>query len=190
VTFLQGELKINYGLVMGQLLPDTPEEVAQLGDRPYFATARLVEMRPPPTFDGSEFDILSTSPLIKQFNAAVSATNPIDKFLGLFKILEDLYGPSSKKITLAEALKASNDLLQISQKNFHKTENGIDRPMTQDDFNELIDNLVKTRHECAHLRSSKNFGITHGHPRTSSEVEPLNVLLRDLAHEAIRLRDK
>src|SRR5689334_6056085 len=25
VTFLQGELKINYGLVMGQLLPDTPE---------------------------------------------------------------------------------------------------------------------------------------------------------------------
>jgi hypothetical protein len=190
VTFLQGELKINYGLVMGELLPDTPEEDAQLGDKRFFATARLVKMRPAPVFDGSEFYTLSSSPLIQQFNAAVNAKNPIDQFLGLFKILEDLYGPHSKKVTLAESLKASMDLLQIAQRNFHKTESGVERPLTVDDFNQLMENLVKTRHECAHLRSSKNFGITHGHPRTSSEVEPLNSLLRDLAFEAIKLSDK
>jgi hypothetical protein len=188
VTFSQGEMKINYGLVLGELLPDTPEEAEQLGEKRFFAKAQLVEVIPPPAFDGSTLAKVSSSPLMKQFNAADRATNPIDRFLGLFKILEDLYGPTSGKVKIADSLKASAELFQLTQKHLHLTENGINRPPTQAEYHDLIDKLVKVRHECAHLRSSKKFGITHGDHRVTTEVEPLIRPLRSLAFEAVQGR--
>jgi len=110
---------------------------------------------------------------VEQFNAAKNAKNPVDQFLGFFKVLEDLYGPASEKVTLATALKNSTELLQITQKHLHLTENGRNKDLTENDFFVLVDKLVKTRHQCAHLRSSKGFGIPHGHPRVTAEVEPL-----------------
>ncbi|MBA3239915.1 MAG: hypothetical protein H0T60_01650 [Acidobacteria bacterium] len=193
ITFSQGEMKINYGLILGEHLPDTPEEAEQLGDRSFFGQANLIEVRPAPTFDGSFLHNVSSSPLIPQFNAADSAANPIDRFLGMFKILEDLYGPPSKKVQkgkrvfLADSLKASSELLQLTQQHLHITENGTDRQLTKDDFFRLIDKLVKMRHECAHLRTSENFGITHGDPRVLTEVEPLTNLLRGLTLEIVRM---
>lgn len=70
----------------------------------------------------------------------------------------------------------------------HITEDDVARRLTKDDFDQLVDKLVKTRHQCAHLRSSKGFGITHGHPRVYTEVEPLINTLRGLAYEAIQMR--
>lgn len=188
VTFSQGKMKINWGLVLGELLPDTPEEVEQLGEERYFAKAQLIEMIPPPTFEGSTLQKVSSSPLMKQFNAADSATNPIDRFLGLFKILEDLYGPTSGKVKIADSLKASAELFQLAHRHLHITKNGIDSQFTQSDFNQLIDKLVRMRHECAHLRSAKDFGITHGASRVTTDVQPLIPLLRSLTFEAVGMR--
>jgi hypothetical protein len=188
ITFSQGEVKVVYGLVTGEHLPDTLEEAEQLAEGPYFYEARLVEVLPTPSFDGSSLEKLATHPLIEQFNAANKAKNPIDRFLGLFRILEDLYGPTAKKVTLAEALKASAELLQIAQKHLHVAEDGNERPLTHDDFTGLVDSLVHARHECAHLRSSKGFGVTHGDPRVTTEIEPLTGPLRDLTYEAIQMR--
>jgi hypothetical protein len=188
ITFSQGDVKVVYGLVTGEHLPDTPEEAEQLAEGPYFFEARIVEVEPTPSFDGSSLQKLTAHPLIEQFNAANSAKNPIDRFLGLFRILEDLYGPTAKKVTLAEALKASSELLQIAQKHLHFTEDGAERPLTHDDFSGLVDSLVRARHECAHLRSSKGFGVTHGDPRVTTEIEPLTSPLCDLTYEAIRAR--
>lgn len=188
ITFSQGEVKVVYGLVTGEHLPDTPEEEEQLAEGAYFYEAHLVEVLPTPSFDGASLEKLATSPLIEQFNAANRAKNPIDRFLGLFRILEDLYGPTSKKVTLGESLKASADLLQIAQKHLHVTEDEAERPLTQDDFSGLVDRLVRARNECAHLRSSKGFGVTHGDPRVTTEIEPLTGPLRDLTYEAIQTR--
>jgi hypothetical protein len=188
ITFSQGEVKVVYGLVMGEHLPDTPEEEEQVAEGPYFAEARLVEVLPTPSFDGSSLQKLATHPLIGQFNAADKAKNPIDRFLGLFKILEDLYGPTAKNVKVADALKSSGELLQIAQKHLHVAEDGAARPLTQDDFSGLVDRLVRARHECAHLRSSKGFGVTHDDPRVATEIEPLTGPLRDLAYEAIQMR--
>jgi len=188
ITFSQGEVKVVYGLITGEHLPDTPEEAEQLGDTPYFAEAHLVEIIPTPTFDGASLQKLANNPLIEQFNAANRAKNPIDRFLGLFRILEDLYGPTNKKATLAEALKASTELLQIVQMHLHFTENGNTRQLTQADFSQFVDKMVHARHECAHLRSSKGFGITHGNPRVTAEVEPLIGPLSELTYEAIQRR--
>jgi hypothetical protein len=169
-------------------LPDTPEEEGQMAEGPYFAEARLVEVLPTPSFDGASLQKLATSPLVEQFNAANRAKNPIDRFLGLFKILEDLYGPTARNVKLAEALRSSAELLRIAQKHLRVAEDGVERPLTQDDFSGLVDRLVRARHECAHLRSSKGFGVTHGDPRVTTEIEPLTGPLRDLMYEAIQTR--
>ncbi len=79
VTFSQGEMKINYGLILGEHLPDTPEEAEQLGDRPFFAEANLTEIPPTPTFDGSVLQNVSSSPLINNLMPLiVPRTRPID----------------------------------------------------------------------------------------------------------------
>jgi hypothetical protein len=117
----------------------------------------------------------------------VRAPNPIDRFLGFFKILEDLYGPTKKKGNLAKALKASDELFRIAQKQIHIQEN-TRTTLRPEDFVRLVNKFVKTRHECAHLRSKKGFGITHGDPRVRKEVEPLANMVREVAYEAIKLR--
>lgn len=188
ISFSQGEMKILYGLILGEHLPDTAEEATQLGDTPFFAEAHLVEALPTPAFDGAALGKVSAHPLIEQFNAANKADNPIDRFLGLFRILEDLYGPTSKTVTLAAALKASNELFLIAKKHIEMTANNKPSELNQNDFNEIVSKLVKTRHQCAHLRSSKGFGITHGDPRARAEVEPLANLLRLLTSDAIQER--
>src|SRR3989338_2060137 len=161
ITFSQGDMNVMYGAVMGEHLPDSPEEADQLGDKPFFAEAHMVEVAPTATFNSSSFQKVTGHPLVEQFNAAKNAKNPVDQFLGFFKVLEDLYGPASEKVTLATALKNSTELLQITQKHLHLTENGRNKDLTENDFFVLVDKLVKTRHQCAHLRSSKGFGIPH-----------------------------
>jgi hypothetical protein len=188
VTFAQGKVKINYGMVLGEHLPDTPEDESQINDTPFFGNVQLIEVLPTPTFDGSSIKAVSSNPLIQQFNDADHAKNPIDRYMGLFKILEDLYGPTSGKITLADALKSSRQLGGFAQQHLHMSENEKDRALNQTDYFQLVDKLVKARHECAHLRSQKNFGVTHGHPRVSAEIEPLIGPLRELAYYAIQNR--
>jgi hypothetical protein len=188
ITFSQGRMKISYGLIMGELLADTPTEAEQLGDNRFFAEAHLVEVKPPPAFNGDKLQKVISSPLIQQFNAANSASNPIDRFLGLFRILEDLYGPAKKKANLAKALKASDELFRIAQGQIYITQGDSRVKPEQEDFFRLVDKFVKTRHECAHLRSKRDFGITHGDPRVRKDVEPLANMMRALAFEAIKLR--
>jgi hypothetical protein len=60
--------------------------------------------------------------------------------------------------------------------------------MSQVEFEKLINDLVNTRHECAHLRSSTGFGITYGDARVGSDVEPLLVPLEVLAYEIVKKR--
>lgn len=189
ITFSHGRIKINYGLIMGEHLPDNAEEAEQLGDKPFFAEVHLVEHPPSPVFNGPPTIRLSGSHLIQQFNDADRAENTVDRYLGFFRILEDLFGPTSKT-SLAESLKASDELFHIANQlvrvgNGERQEEII---RTAEDFPELVDQLVKTRHECAHLRSAKQFGIAHGDPRVSSQVEPLTKILRALALGAIKRR--
>jgi len=188
VTFSQGRMKISYCLIMGEHLADTVEETEKLGENRFFAEAHLVQVKPPPTFNADALQKVASSPLIQQFTAADSAKNPIDKFLGLFKVLEDLYGPTEKKTTIAEALKGSDELFRTTQQHIYLIREEDREPLTRDAFSRLVDTLVKTRHQCAHLRSKTGFGISHGDPRVKKEVEPLANMIRNVAYEAIQLR--
>jgi hypothetical protein len=186
ISFSQGKIKIAYGLILGEHLPDSRDEEEQLGEARYFAEAHLVEARPPRVFDGDKLQRVSTNPLMGQFNRANSAQNPIDRYLGLFRIIEALYGATNKRSTLAKTLKASDELFRIAKKHIYITQGGESEELKLDDYHRIIDKLVKTRHECAHLVNKDNFGITHVDSRVKKEVEPLANMIKNVVYEAVQ----
>ena len=202
ISFSQGKFKVFWSFLINELLPETPEEIEEAGDSPFCISMRIQEVEDEKDFDSSLTKLVS-DPLIIQFNTADNAEHPIDRFIGFFKILEDLYGitplkpnfikPTKKgkknnKQDLKPSLKSSDELIQIALDNIEIDENGVLRPILQAEIENLIDKLVDMRHQCAHLKSSKNFGITYGDFRVQTEVKPLLEPLRTLAFESVQKR--
>lgn len=182
ITFSQARIKIDGSFISNELLPETPEEEAKIGENRFSWTMQIKEVPEKVPFDSASLQRLTNNPLVKQFNEANNAKSPIDHFIGLFKILEDLYGGKPVK----DNFKNSTELKQIALQNLKIEENGATRQISQSEFEKLVDDLANTRHECAHLRRSKKFGITYGDVRVQSEVEPLLVPLEILAYEAVQ----
>jgi hypothetical protein len=184
ITFSIGKIKLDGSFISNELLPETPEEEEAVGEKRFGMTVQIKEVPERVAFDSASLQRLTNNPLIKQFNQANDAASPIDRFIGLFKILEDLYGGHPIK----PALKAAAELKQIALEHLQIEDGGSPRQITEAEFEELIDKLANTRHECAHLRSSTGFGITYGDARVQSDVEPLIGALETLAYEAVKKR--
>lgn len=192
ISAFNGQLRISYGFVAGELLPETMEEQERLGENRYFATVRLIKEASPRPLNPEAMQSFtldsSLSPMLKQFNVALSANSPIDQFLGLFKILEDCYTNSTDRNRIAIRLKRSNELAKIARRYLKKKQPNVSKALSHNDYFRLIDELVSIRHQCAHLISKRGFGIPHGDPMVRKKVLPLIVPLRRLALEAIRIR--
>lgn len=182
ITFSMGKIKLDGSFISNELLPETPEEEATVGENRFGWTVQIKEVPERVAFDSASLQRLTNNPLIKQFNEANNAASPIDRFIGLFKILEDLYGGHPIK----PALKVAAELKQIALEHLQIEDGGSTRQITEAEFEGLIDKLANTRHECAHLRSSIGFGITYGDARVQSDVEPLLDALESLAFEAVQ----
>lgn len=182
VTFTQGRMTINRGLISNQLLPETPEEEAEVGHGPcsLFLRLRTVPERTP--FDGSLLEKVTNNALLRQFNAANDARSPIDRFIGLFKILEDLYGGWPIKKALCD----SKELWEIARGCLKTSKANSMVKISVAEFEQLIDEFVNTRHQCAHLRSAVGFGISYSDIKVQSTVVPLLNPLEALARAAVR----
>lgn len=200
ITFSQGKMDIIWSFVGNELLPESLEEAEELGENRFGYTLSIEEVSDKVPFNSSLLQNLISNPLIEQFNIAHNSPNPIDSFIGLFKILEDLYGLTplkpafikptkkkgkNKKQDLKPSLKSSDELNKIILDNISLEQKGVTKLISQIQIEMLIDKLVDTRHECAHLSSSKGFGITHNDFRVKTEVEPLLESLRVIAYEAV-----
>jgi hypothetical protein len=176
-------MTINGGLVSNQLLPETPEEEAEVGDGPCSLFLRLRTVPEKTPFDGGLLEKVTNNALLRQFNAANDAKNPIDRFIGLFKILEDLYGGRPIKKALCD----SKELREIAL-DCLKTSHGGDTTVqiTVPEFEKLLAEFVSTRHQCAHLRSSVGFGISYSDIRVQGTVVPLLNPLEALARAAVQ----
>ncbi|NJM52086.1 MAG: hypothetical protein HC846_01045 [Blastocatellia bacterium] len=175
ITFLQGNIKF-FGFVEIELLPENEQEIEEVDGKPYSFIINIEEVPAKTKFDGSSLKTIASHPLITQFNVADNNENSIDRFIGFFKILEDLYGSPTKKNFIADSLKSSAELRQIAldEITFKEGENSKEKKhLTQTEFETLVDAFVRIKHECAHLRSSTGFGITYGSPRIKTDVEPL-----------------
>lgn len=189
ITFSQGELKLDGSLIMVEYLPESAEEVELLGDNRFSYTVQVRAAEPLKAFDPNLFppdsELKAISPL-QQFNSAVQANNSIDQFLGLFKIIEDSYVPSGERRPLALVLKSSGELLSLALENLEVSEHTEIRSASEAECLRLLDDLARTRNQCAHLR--KGFGIPHGDSRVAIEVEPLIGPLKILARAIVQYR--
>lgn len=175
-------MTINGGFVSNQLLRETPEEEEEVGDRPYSMSLQLRSVPDKTPFDGGLVEKVTNNALLRQFNAANDARSPVDRFIGLFKILEDLYGGHPIKKALCD----SAELRQIGLESLETTQGDSRTQITVPEFENLLGDLVNTRHQCAHLRSSTGFGISYNDSRVQSTVVPLLDPLETLARFAIR----
>lgn len=177
LAFKYGPLKAHGSLITGEHLPETEQEAEELGEERFFARAHLVEVvDPPPTFDGATMTSISTNPqtcrYMRQFNRAIEASNPADRFLGLVRILED-HASSSKHGSLVAALENCRELYDIAYERVPIWTGGFPRKPTREEVNELYGDFARVRDHCAHLRTEQGLGIAHGDPQIGTQVEPL-----------------
>ncbi|MBU2619397.1 MAG: hypothetical protein KKE83_06890 [Proteobacteria bacterium] len=181
-----GIFNINGGMMLGTYIPETPEEEKEIGEHRHFAEMNMVEVLSPPEFNSDSLAEISKLPLdmglISQHNATRISKNPIEKFLGFFKIIESQFPKQNRNQNLRDCLEANGDLLDIFKRTFEfATE---DKANTS--YIEFIKNIVHARHRCAHLRRNKNFGYVPSDPKISEEVEPHLGALEILTYEIIK----
>lgn len=186
ISFDFGEMSIHTGVIMCERIPETPEEKELVGDAPFAVEMSLEEVVSPPTFDAkklsSQTAISMDTRLVAQHNSARKISNPIDKFLGFFKIIETLFGPHNSKISSKDALLGSTSFFGI-----FKSVLRYDNPeLYQDEYKKFVTKIVSARHRCAHMRLKKDFGYWANDPRAKDEIEPYLGVLEALTHRAIR----
>jgi hypothetical protein len=186
IWFDFGELKLSTGMIMCERLPETPEEKELVGDAPFAAEVHLEEVVPPPTFDAKlltdQSAVTMDTRLVAQHNSARKTTNPIEKFLGFFKIIETLFVPHDKKVALQDALLSNEDFYNLFTKVIR-----YDSPQQYEkEYKRFILRIVSGRHRCAHMKLKKNFGYWASDPRVKDEIDPHLRALEVLTYYAIR----
>jgi hypothetical protein len=184
ISFESGHFRLVGGVISCKRIPETPEEEREVGDKPYAVEMRIIEVPETPQFHSKAFTEKSNLNmdigLVSQHNSARMAKNPIDKFLGFFKIIEAQFASRCKE-PIHECLSKNADLLGIYKSTFNfATE---DQALTS--FLEFVSAIVKARHQCAHLKSDKKFGYVPIDPRLKVEVEPFLVQLQVLTYHII-----
>lgn len=178
ITFRQGDFRVDGSAVLWERIPETSEEKAEVGDKFYGAQMNFVEVVPPPSFEPR---LLENSPggpeerpLIAQFNETKRDKSPVRQFLGYFKIIESIYHVPGQKQPMSRVLLDCSALKQLYSE-LNVTES----------YDSIVSRLVSTRHQCAHLKSSENFGYTPIDPAVTSEVLPLVPIVEALAYLSI-----
>jgi hypothetical protein len=185
ISFESGEFNIIWGMVTCKSIPETPKEEKEIGDKIYSMELHIEEVIGPRAFDTRGFGENSRTSLdirlVSQYNASKKSQNPIDKFIGFFRILESQVPAKNKKQSLRKQLQGNERLFKIYAKTFkfESIENA------RDSFNKFIAATVCARHRCAHLKPNENFGYVPIDPRIKEEVEPLLSPLQALTRELI-----
>lgn len=186
ISFDFGQMKIHTGMIMCERLPETPEEKELIGDAPFAVEMHLQEVVPSEKFDSHLFINQSAKSmdcrLIEQHNIARHNINLVEKYLGFFKIIESLFGPQNKKISLEDALLSSADLYNIFKEVFV-----YDSPtIYEGEYKKFIKRLVSGRHRCAHMKLKKDFGYWYSDPRIKDEIQPYLQPLEMITYFAIQ----
>lgn len=180
IAFISGKISI-VGIVYCERIPETPEEVEIVGDKPHAAFLQLEEViDDSSSFDSKQFQGLSGKSLdvrlLSQFNDACNEPSTVYQFIGLYQILESLYSGSKEYIPgIKKVFKSSKQL----RNNFEKTfEHG--------EFDNFIEEIVDIRHNCAHLRLEAGFGYAPNDPRIKEQVEPYVGPIKELCYVCIQ----
>lgn len=186
ISFDFGEMRLHTGMIMCERLPETPEEKEIVGDAPFAVEMHMEEVVTPPKFDAEQLTAQSAitmdTRLISQHNAAKRTPNPIEKFLGFFKIIETLFVPHNKKVSLQDALLSNKDFFNL----FAKVLRHDSPEQCKKEYETFVTQIVNGRHKCAHMKLKKDFGYWATDPRVRNEIEPHLQVIEVLTYYAIR----
>ena len=188
LSFFYEDFKIAGGMESAERIPENDEEAKIIGEGKYWAQVHLEEVPPPIPFDRR---ILSLFPfsrefqrIIEQYNSAKKSKNPIDHFLGMFKVIETQFHIEKKKAR--EALLKNKDFCQFMLKNIkQKRDTGGSTPICDHELPNFVNILINIRNRCAHLREHNDFGYAPYDAEVFEEVKPHSDLIEFLARESL-----
>lgn len=192
ISFFHGQLNLVGGFVSAERIPETEEERQLVGEKKFLVEMQIQEVRPPKLFDPATFGSTNLSDearaALRQFNAARASKNPIDRFLGYFKTLEQLGSTTSSSRKAVNLIGDSEELYSAAQKVLMSNGPGGKIELTRENFRSLAIDLLKMRDQCAHLQTRHGTGVLPGDSRAQKELEPLLHIIQDVAFEAIKAR--
>lgn len=190
LAFFYPGFSVEGGYLAAERIPESEDEAAELGDRRHWVLVSFQEFDGGPRpFDREHLRLFPASMsllrVIRQYNAAQEAKSEPDAFLGMFKVVETLF--HSGRGGARETLKKSEILRELLRDCFRVKRQGAEEwsePNDQD-ISEMIDALVETRANCAHLREQNAFGYAPGDPQIFERVKPRLEILKRAARKAI-----
>jgi hypothetical protein len=190
LAFYYDGLRLLGGMIFAERIPENEEERAAIGDTPHSVKASFIEADPPRSINREHLRSfpysLGFGRLLRQFAAARASDNTIDSYLNMFKVVETLYHRG--KLKARDALNQSEEFRRLLRGSFQMVVNGKPEEPTEEDVTAMIDRLVKTRDNCAHLREHNSFGYAPGDPEVGGRVQRLYEILTDTARAAIHER--
>jgi hypothetical protein len=186
--FFYGDFKIAGGMQSAERIPENDEEAKLIGDDKYWVQLNLEEVPPPTKFDRKILSLFPSSltfqRTIQQYNIAKESKNPIDQFLGMFKVIETQFHIGKKKAR--ETLMKSSNFCNLVRKNIKlKKATGKVIPMSEGELTQFVNTLICIRDKCAHLREHNQFGYAPYDPEVFEEVKPYGDLIESLARESL-----
>lgn len=192
LAFFYPGLRIEGGFSEAERIVENDEEAAEVGDKLHLVSVSLREVDGSIPFNREHLRLLpymsGLERVIHQYTTAQAARNPIDGYLGMFKVIETLYY-QGKRHTIA-VLKEAQELRDVLRCSY-RTRRGDDEPWVDPDdhsIDSMIEDMVKMRAQCAHLRGHNAFGYAPGDAAVFREVEPMLGIVSSCAREAIRRR--
>lgn len=174
----RGDIRLMGGLVRFKRVPETPEEEAEVGDRPYGITLHLEEIVPSPSVDSLAGPLKDGRPidprLLSQFLETDRDASPIRRFLGFFRIVESFVHTANAPQGLKGAMRSNQQLRTLFQKLAPNVS-----------FDEFVETIVEIRHKCAHLKLGHGFGYVPTDPDVERALAPHLPLLRELARACV-----
>jgi hypothetical protein len=188
LSFFYEDFKIAGGMESAERIPEDDEEAKIIGEDKYWARVQIEEVPPPIPFDRR---ILSLFPysrefqrIIEQYNSAKKSKNPIDHFLGMFKVMESQFHIGKKKAR--DALLNNKDFCQFVLKNIRrKRETGGRTAIRDHELRNFVNILINIRDRCAHLKEQNDFGYAPYDAEVFEEVKPHSNLIEYLATELL-----
>lgn len=192
LAFFYPGLRIEGGCSEAERIPENDDEANEIGDKRHVVSVSLREVDGNIPFSREHMRLLpfmsGLDRVIRQYTFAEAARNPIDGYLGMFKVIETLYYQGN--LHAIEVLKGAQELREVLRTSY-RTRRSDDEPWVEPDeqsIDSMITDMVKMRDQCAHLRGHNAFGYAPGDAAAFQEVEPLLRIVHWAAREAIRRR--